>query len=260
MMLFEIIEYLFIFNFFIILVEFLFSLYRTDNVYSIKGTLGNILNGVILNLLSHRLFGFYLIVFVFIKYYVPFNFDSHFNFIQIVLCLLFVDFMYYIFHRLHHRFYFLWVFHFIHHSDNNLNLSTALRISWIEQFYIYIFLLPLVFVGFPITLIFVCFYILSEYQFYCHSQYLKLPLFFDYIFITPNNHKIHHDSESRHQSSNYGGVFSIWDRLFGTYINSIDIFRPGIQNIEEHNFIRYQLVSIYKFVIGIWKNLFSKHF
>lgn len=250
---FEVIKYIFFFNFFIVFLEFAYSLYKKDGIYSKLGTINNIINGIIINLISPRMFVIYFTIFL--KYYNFFHIDLDIKFglLNFIVCLFFVDFMYYIFHRLHHSVRIFWTLHSVHHGDNKLNLSTALRVSWFEQLYIYLIFVPIILVGFHPLTIFLAFYLLSEYQFYCHSQYFRLPRVFNLFLITPNNHRTHHDNIHAHQASNYGGVFSIWDRMFGTYTEEISEFNPGIKNFKEENVLRFEFVPIINYCKSIWK-------
>lgn len=249
---FEVIKYIFIVNFLIVFLEYFYSMYKKDGIYSKFGTLNNIANGIVLNLISARMFAIYMIFFL--GYFNFINFNTSINIYTFILCLFFVDFMYYVFHLAHHKILLLWTLHSVHHGDNKLNLSTALRVSWFEQFYIYLIFVPVLLAGFKPAVAFLAFYVLSEYQFYCHSQYFKLPKFFNLFFITPNNHRTHHDQVSTNQNSNFGGVFSIWDRMFGTYTKEINEFNPGIKNFKEENFLRFEFVPIINYFKKLWKH------
>jgi sterol desaturase/sphingolipid hydroxylase (fatty acid hydroxylase superfamily) len=195
------------------------------------------MNGIFLVFISNKFILFYLGYFTF--WYSLLKFVLLF-FISLIL----VDFMYYIFHRLHHALPLLWVFHHVHHGDKKLNLSTAYRISIVEQIYLFLFYVPILLVGVPPYMILLSHYSLVIYQFFCHSIYIKFPNFLKILFITPQLHSIHHDQEIKHQNSNFGGVFSIWDRLFGTYVNTIDSFTPGIKGYKQDNFIMMQIDPI----------------
>ena len=71
--------------------------------------------------------------------------------------------------------------------------------------------------------------------------------------MTPNNHKFHHDQELKHQYSNYGGLFSIWDRMFGTYSAEVLNFKAGLKDYREDNFLKYQIIPVYNYIKDIWK-------
>lgn len=233
----QILIFLGYFTFFLILVEFLYSLYKKDDVYSKRGTFANLLNGLGLIFISRKFIIFYMGYFLI--WYSALKYETfNFTITSFILTLLLVDFTYYIFHLLHHRIKFLWTFHHVHHGDNKLNLSTTYRISWVEQIYEFLFFLPLVLIGTHPLLILMAFYFLCLYQFICHSQYIKFPHFMNYLFITPQTHAIHHNQVAKHQNNNFGGVFSVWDKIFKTYTDKIDTFTPGIKGYSQDNLFK----------------------
>ncbi len=225
-------------TFFLIFIEYIYSVYKKDGIYSKKGTLVNMLNGVVLIFISRQFILLYMGYFL-VWYSFLYNNTFHFTLTSFLLSLLLVDFTYYIFHLLHHRFAFLWMFHHVHHGDNKLNLSTTYRISWIEQIYEFLFFAPILLLGVHPFFILLSFYFLCLWQLVCHSGYIKLPHFLSYVFITPQLHAIHHDQVTKHQNSNFGGIFTIWDRLFSTFTDKIDTFTPGIKGYPNRKY-RYQ--------------------
>jgi sterol desaturase/sphingolipid hydroxylase (fatty acid hydroxylase superfamily) len=243
------IYFLFLISFLLIFAEYIYSMYKKDGVYSKNGTILNVINGVVLIFVSKQFILLYLSLFYFLTNPEPFNFTVTSFLISLIL----VDFTYYIFHFLHHKVSFLWRFHSIHHSDKHLNLSTAYRISWLEDIYIYLFFIPLLFLSInPISIIF-SFYLLCTWQFFCHSSYLKFPNFMSYIFVTPQLHKTHHIQETGSQNSNFGGIFSFWDKIFNTLHKNNDssnIF--GIKNKTAENPLRMQITSL--------TNIYTKNF
>lgn len=174
--------------------------------------------------------------------------------VSVVAAIFLIDFMYYVYHMAHHKFEFLWLFHSVHHGDHTFNLSTAFRTSWLlRTYYPFLFLIPLIPLGFsPATVIIglALHYDLStRIQ---HAAYLRKKSFLDYIFITPYNHSIHHDHD--HQQYNFGGILSVWDRIFGTYIDEIPKFSPGIRGYRQDNIILMQTDPFVKYI----KKLISK--
>ncbi len=224
--------------FFVILsaftLEILYSIYKKDGAYSLSGTVGNLVHGIFLVAISIMCISLYAQYFSDIFSWLNHRYTP-ISALSFMACLLFVDFMYYIFHRIHHSFKFLRKFHRVHHGDTKFNLTTAFRISLIEQVYILLFLTPLILIGYDPYVTFLAAFFLVIYQFFCHSHYLKLPRFFDLLLITPSNHKIHHDSRRENQDSNYGAIFSIWDRMFGTFKNSSEKITFGIPGYKEDN-------------------------
>jgi sterol desaturase/sphingolipid hydroxylase (fatty acid hydroxylase superfamily) len=124
-------------------------------------------------------------------------------------------------HMVEHKTKFLWRFHIIHHSDNNVDVTTGLRHHPIESVLRGIFfLMGVVVSGSPVyaVMIYQTFLVLSTQ--FTHAN-INLPKWIDtplsYLFVSPNMHKVHHHWQQPYTDSNYGAVLSIWDRLFGTY-------------------------------------------
>ncbi len=129
------------------------------------------------------------------------------------------DFAYYWFHRTAHRVRWFWASHVVHHSSQHYNLSTALRQTWTGQFSLsFAFRLPLFLIGFDPKLILFCAGLNLVYQFFIHTETLRrLPRPIEWLFNTPSHHRAHHGTNPRYLDRNFGGVFIVWDRLFGTF-------------------------------------------
>ncbi len=127
------------------------------------------------------------------------------------------DFCYYWYHRLSHEINGLWASHVVHHQSEEYNLTTALR-QTSGGIINFLFYLPLAVLGFePIVLLAVGSLNLV-YQFWVHTQHIdKMPQWFEAIFVTPSHHRVHHGQNLIYLDKNHGGVFIIWDRLFGTF-------------------------------------------
>lgn len=148
--------------------------------------------------------------------------------------LLFVadDFVYYVYHRAAHRVRCLWAEHVNHHSSQRYNLGTALRQSLIGPAYVFVYWLPLAWLGFHPLAIVVQMAVSLLYQYWIHTERIrKLPVWFEAIFNTPSHHRVHHGSNGIYLDRNYAGILIIWDRLFGT-------FQPELDDVP----IRYGLV------------------
>jgi len=135
------------------------------------------------------------------------------------LCFIADDFFYYWFHRTAHRIRWFWASHVIHHSSQHYNLSTALRQTWTGQLSLsFIFRLPLFLAGFDPKMILFCAGLNLVYQFFIHTEAVRrLPFGLEYWLNTPSHHRVHHGTNARYLDRNYGGVFIVWDRLFGTF-------------------------------------------
>lgn len=143
-----------------------------------------------------------------------------------------LDLLFYAVHRANHSLAVLWRFHRAHHSDLDLDVTTASRFHPGEVFIstmikvaaIWAFGVSVIgLVGFEIGL-------LAAAQFQ-HSN-LRIPEPYEttlrWIFVTPNMHRIHHSIVPREHNSNFSTIFSLWDRLMGTYHMNVRQEKIGI--------------------------------
>jgi sterol desaturase/sphingolipid hydroxylase (fatty acid hydroxylase superfamily) len=128
-----------------------------------------------------------------------------------------VDFAYYWFHRLHHEVRVLWASHVPHHSSQRYNLSTALRQSWLTPLTGPVFWAPLLLVGFSPAMVLTAQAWSLLYQFALHTEAVGRLGPLEWVLNTPSHHRVHHGSDAGYLDKNYGGIFIVWDRLFGTF-------------------------------------------
>ena len=142
------------------------------------------------------------------------------NWWTISLCFCLYDFVYYWKHRFAHRARWWWMEHVTHHSSEHYNLTTALRQPWFGPFTGLVWLgLPLVLLGLHPYVIFFVASLNLVYQFWIHTESIgKLPPWIEAVMNTPSHHRVHHATNPRYLDSNYGGVFIVWDRMFGTFV------------------------------------------
>lgn len=134
-----------------------------------------------------------------------------------LLAFVLYDFCYYWLHRLGHERNVLWAAHSVHHQSEEYNLTTALRQTSSGFLFSWIFYLPLALVGVP-PLVFVTVASLNLlYQFWVHTRHVPKLGWLEWVLITPSNHRVHHAQNPLYLDRNYGGVFILWDRLFGTF-------------------------------------------
>jgi sterol desaturase/sphingolipid hydroxylase (fatty acid hydroxylase superfamily) len=136
-----------------------------------------------------------------------------------VFCFLAVDLAYYVFHRSAHAVRWFWASHIVHHSSEHYNLSTAFRQSWTGFVSLeFLSLLPLFMLGLQPSVIFFCAGLNLIYQFWLHTELIgQMPRWFEAIMNTPAHHRVHHATNPKYLDRNFGGVFIVWDRLFGTF-------------------------------------------
>lgn len=139
-----------------------------------------------------------------------------------VAAFVFYDFCYYWNHRLGHERNVLWAAHSVHHQSEEYNLSTALRQTSTGFIFGWIFYLPMALAGIP-PLVFLTVAAMNLlYQFWVHTRHVPKLGPLEWVFITPSNHRVHHAQNPVYMDRNYGGVFILWDRLFGTFQEELD--------------------------------------
>ncbi|WP_339768312.1 sterol desaturase family protein [uncultured Paraglaciecola sp.] len=135
------------------------------------------------------------------------------------------DFCYYWNHRFGHEMSILWAAHVVHHSSEEYNLTTALR-QTSGSFLSWIFYLPLAVLGVDPLLLLTVGSLNLIYQFWVHTQHIGKLGWLELVFVTPSNHRAHHAQNQIYIDRNYGGVFIIWDRLFGSFQEELENERP----------------------------------
>ena len=143
-----------------------------------------------------------------------------------VTALLLYDFCYYWVHRTGHEINVLWASHVVHHSSEEFNLSTALRQSSTGFLFRWIFYIPLALLGFPLQVFVIVGLVDFLYQYWVHTQLIGRLGWLEYVVVTPSNHRVHHGQNDYCLDKNYGGIFSFWDRMFGTYADERDEEKP----------------------------------
>jgi len=158
-----------------------------------------------------------------------------------VICFILDDMRYYWWHRASHRVRWLWADHVNHHSSQHYNLSTALRQPWFGVLALpgLLFLTPLILIGFPLEMILFVHGINLVYQFWIHTEAVdRFPRWVEAVMNTPSHHRVHHATNARYLDANYAGVFIVWDRMFGSFVEEAkdDAPRYGIVgNIASFN-------------------------
>jgi sterol desaturase/sphingolipid hydroxylase (fatty acid hydroxylase superfamily) len=120
-----------------------------------------------------------------------------------------------------HKIPILWRFHRVHHTDEDLDASSAIRFHPVEiVFSIFVKAAAVVLLGAPALVVVVFEALVNGSALFNHAN-MKLPASVDrvirLVFVTPDMHRIHHSVVRRETDSNYGFALSLWDRLFRTY-------------------------------------------
>ena len=154
-----------------------------------------------------------------------------------VLTFILIDLVFYIYHRMSHRVRFLWTVHMSHHSSEEMNFAVSFRQAWFGPISKIPFFMVLPILGLDPLMIAVAGVVSTLWGVVGHTQIIgKLgPL--EWVFNTPSHHRVHHGSNPEYIDKNYGNLFIIWDRIFGTFepenkpveyglVNNVNTFSP----------------------------------
>lgn len=159
--------------------------------------------------------------------------------LSMVISFLLLDLGIWIQHLLFHRSNFLWRFHKIHHSDEEVDFTTGIRFHPLEIIISMMYkLILLTIIGPSVVLVIIFEIILNASSIFNHGN-IKIPKVLDSalrkLIVTPNMHRIHHSEKEKETNSNYGFNFSIWDKLFGTYRENSENGENIIVGLTEFN-------------------------
>jgi sterol desaturase/sphingolipid hydroxylase (fatty acid hydroxylase superfamily) len=199
----------------LILIEFIVDHYRKTGYYRINDSISSINAGIISRIgdIFRKLIP--LVVYVYLEKNFAL-FDLKYSIGLWIFAFVLYDLCYYFKHRYSHEINIFWASHVVHHSSEEYNLTTALRqssgnlINWV-------FYMPMALIGIDPVMLVTVGSLNLLYQFWVHTRHIPKLGFYEWIFVTPSNHRVHHATNERYVDKNYGGVFIIWDRLFNTF-------------------------------------------
>jgi len=144
------------------------------------------------------------------------------------------DFLRWLSHLIRHKVPLFWKFHAVHHSQTQLNLFTDARVHPVDTMVsATLRFIPFLMLGndLPTILAWAIFETLYPKLYHANVRLNFGPL--RYILVTPQSHRVHHAFEPRFRDTNFGFIFSLWDRLFGThYLDDFTYPDTGIADPE----------------------------
>jgi sterol desaturase/sphingolipid hydroxylase (fatty acid hydroxylase superfamily) len=154
-----------------------------------------------------------------------------------VVTFILIDLVFYIYHRMSHRVRFLWAIHMSHHSSEEMNFAVSFRQAWLGPVSKIPFFMTLPLMGLDPTIIAIAGVVSTLWGIVGHTQIINKLGPIEWIFNTPSHHRVHHGSNEQYIDKNYGNLFIIWDRFFGTFepeketvkyglVNNVDTFNP----------------------------------
>ncbi len=163
--------------------------------------------------------------------------------LEVAIAAILLDMAIYWQHVASHKFPILWRLHQVHHADRDIDATTGIRFHPVEivlsMLYKFVVIIAL---GTPALGVFIFEVLLNGSAMFNHAN-VKLPLWLDRILrsliVTPDMHRVHHSVVHRETDSNYGFNLSVWDRLFGTYIDQPrdghDAMTIGLNEYQDDN-------------------------
>ncbi len=141
-------------------------------------------------------------------------------------------------HFIEHKFKWMWKFHMVHHADTHVDTTTANRHHPGESVFRAVFtMIGVVLCGAPMWLVMLYQSLSAVLSQFNHAN-IRLPLWLDkaisWVIVSPDMHKVHHHYVRPQTDSNYGNIFSIWDRLFGTFnYTPVEQLRYGLDVLDD---------------------------
>ena len=141
----------------------------------------------------------------------------------ILVSMMLLDFFYYLSHLISHYIPTIWRLHKIHHADEHVTAFSSLLHHPLESLYVALFVTGCVVMsGMPVLVLVYFGIALACHAVFSHAD-IALPETIDrslrWFLVTPDVHRTHHSQNIAEGNSNFGAMFTIWDRLFGTYLD-----------------------------------------
>lgn len=199
-----------------ILAEILASVYLKRELYTTKDTLNNFLMTSLNILLDTAMRGAFLLL---MSWSFPNRFISwnEHGVLYWVAAIVLTDLVYWFVHWMSHMVRFFWAVHTVHHSSEKYNITVGFRSSVFEPLYRFLFFIPLGFIGFEAADIVLAFSIQQLYGSIIHTELIQRIPVWDWIFVSPSHHAVHHASNPRYLDKNMGMILIVWDKIFGTF-------------------------------------------
>ncbi len=192
------------------------SIWRADGRYRLVESVGNIGHGAVYQVFDYFTKALVMVPFVLVSESFAIRalpLDAWWAWLIAVVAF---DFVNYWQHRHGHEINWMWAVHGVHHAAEDYNLAAALRQPLLSHLYSWVYRLPLaLFVPIPMFVGVVVFDFL--YQFVQHTRYVGTLGPLEWVMNTPSHHRVHHGRNAKYLDKNYGGIFIVWDRLFGTF-------------------------------------------
>ncbi len=204
--------------------EFAYGWFKQRNTYRLSDAISSLNQGLISQLVAlvTQLFqiGLYAIVYRHVALFPQAPFWQ--TILGWITAIVLFDFFDYWLHRMGHENALMWAAHSVHHQSQDFNFTTALRQESTVVFIGWLFYLPMAVLGVSPEQFGIAGLVVLVYQFWIHTEHIGKLGWFDKVFSSPSNHRVHHAVNDQYLDKNYGGMLVIWDRLFGTFAEEED--------------------------------------
>lgn len=203
----------------LIVVELVYGILTKRNTYRLNDTISSLSQGLLSQVVAictpFFQIGAYQMIYSSLGRYTGVTLWGHWE--GWLLALLIYDFSDYWLHRVSHQSALFWGAHVIHHQSQFFNLSTALRQESLYPIVGCFFFFPMALLGIPPAVFAGVSLFVLFYQFWIHTEHIGRLGWFDRVFSSPSNHRVHHAVNPEYLDKNFGAVLIVWDRMFGTY-------------------------------------------
>ena len=205
-----------------LVVELIYGLVVKRNTYRLNDSISSLFLGTLSQARRFVTLGVGGAVYYFITQYFSLPLMDATHWLTWLLAMVLYDFCYYWVHRIGHERIVMWAAHVAHHQSEDYNLSTALRQTSTGFLLGWIFFIPMYLLGIPAEVVVTVGAINLIYQFWVHTEHVPKLGWYEWFFVTPSNHRVHHAQNDVYLDRNYGGLFIVWDRLFGTFQEELE--------------------------------------
>lgn len=178
------------------------------------------------------------------------------NWLTYFIVFVVLDFAGYVVHAIDHKVNFFWNSHLVHHSSEEFNLACALRqsISVFVRLFV-ILLLPAALLGIDPKVVAIIGPLHLFAQFWYHTRHINTMGFLEKVIVTPSHHRVHHAINPEYIDKNYGQIFILWDKLFGTFQKELPHVEPvyGITRpVRTWNPIKINFQHLWLLISDAW--------
>ena len=222
---------------FFIGLEYVVSKKLGRNVFNFNSSIANMNVGVAERLIDmFTAAGFYFFYDYLHQHYAIFDIKP--SILLWIALILSTDLIWYWYHRMGHKINLFWSFHVVHHTSEEFNYTAGTRITIFQAVVRTAFWSVLPVIGFPAPMITIMLIVHGLYPFFTHTQLIGKLGILEYILVTPSHHRVHHASNEAYLDKNFGDMFIIWDKLFGTFQEEKETPVYGLtKQLGSYNFV-----------------------